>query len=122
VLCLCGPQVTDEAIDAIRHLSLERLHLNSSRVTDEGVAVLADMPSLIALQLNGTSITDRSSELLSRLPKLQHLTLHDTNVTDRGVLSLRASGRLRRLVVPQITSDNAICALTASLPACVVTR
>ncbi len=122
LMYLCGPYVTDDSLREIAKLPIQELHLNASRVTDEGVAVLTRIPTIRELQLNGTCITDDGITELMKLPNLERLTVADTKVSDAGILQLRRIQRLRRLRVSEIVTQQAIEQLEASLPNCRISR
>jgi hypothetical protein len=122
VLYLCGQNVDDRAIERIRHLPLQQVHVNASRVTDRGVSMLAGMPPLHHLQLNGTLITDAVLPELAAKPNLEHLTLRDTNVTDAGVIVFKRSASLRRLVLTEKISESTIREIADALPECYVSQ
>jgi Leucine-rich repeat (LRR) protein len=69
--------------------SISQLSLANTKVTDAGVAHLAEFWSLSDLNLSGTKITDQSVESLKCLPWLNHLNLQQTAVTQQGVKDLQ---------------------------------
>ena len=58
------------------------LDLTNTRVTDAGIASLADCGQLIGLNLSGTRITDAAAPHIASLPQLVALDVSRTQVTD----------------------------------------
>jgi internalin A len=58
------------------------LDLTNTRVTDAGIASLADCVQLMGLHLSGTRITDAAAPHLASLPQLAALDVSQTQVTD----------------------------------------
>ncbi len=81
-----GSDVTDEWLTELSRLELRQLDINSSQVTDAGVAALADQPLLDQLSLAESHITDAALSTLGRL-KLSCVDLRYTAITDSGLLS-----------------------------------
>jgi hypothetical protein len=71
--------------------------LPGTGVTDSGLTVLANSPSIEYLNLSHTGITDRGLAHLRRLLGLKRLDLVSTKVTDAGLHHLRRFPRLERL-------------------------
>jgi len=83
----------------LARLRVECLNLNGTRVSDRGVRLLQNIPSLRLLYLEGTDVSDKVMGDLARLPNLEVLDLSATNITDSGLQDLVASKRLRDLYV-----------------------
>jgi len=113
-------RVTDAGAANLRKLKrLHRLFLPSMKITDAGLAVLADMPQLQELAIGNPSgyvipgkqkvlpseeirvadITDAGLEQLARLPRLHSLTLFGTRVTNDGLKLLPQFKELRHLTI-----------------------
>jgi hypothetical protein len=81
--------------------SLRIANIGHSKVTDAGVAHLANHPNLeefsISPQARKDRITDKSLVVLATLPKLKRLGIHETFVTyDGGLIHLKPlKGRLK---------------------------
>ncbi|MBI3735630.1 hypothetical protein HY256_03845, partial [Candidatus Sumerlaeota bacterium] len=86
---LYGCRVGDACLPYLRPLSrLKELHLSETRVTDSGVAQLAES-KLETLWLDGTEITDASVEPLSKISTLKELWIGSTGITQEGADKLR---------------------------------
>jgi hypothetical protein len=92
-------QMTDALLrdlPTLPHLTTLRLN-GSAGVTDEGVALLVQLPHLEHLDLSGTSVTDRGVARLHGLTHLRSLSLAWTRTTDAGTASLGALHRLESI-------------------------
>jgi hypothetical protein len=81
VLQMANPDVTDATLDYLQSMTrLRELDLNDTKITDAGLAKLADKP-LVVLRLRGTGVTDAGfrEHLLNREP-LNELDVRDTAV------------------------------------------
>ena len=58
------------------------------RVTDRGLACLAELPKLGGLTLRSDQITDKGMEALAKCPELVNLSLECPQLTDDGLLAL----------------------------------
>jgi hypothetical protein len=74
--------------------NLEHLHLNDTKVTDEGMALISDLRGLESMQFRGTQVTDAG------LKQLYGMTL------------------LKRVLIGNKISGNGWAALLSQLPAC----
>lgn len=81
--------VGDEFLRGIRGLPIRILHLHSTRITDAGLAHLADLPKLEALTLDGNDITDEGGVHLQKLSGLIELSIADTLISNDGIDALR---------------------------------
>ena len=66
---------------------MEWLNLESTSISDAGVAGLAGLSKLQTLNLSGTRVTDTCLETLSGLKSLKELNLSFTSVSEDGVTS-----------------------------------
>jgi hypothetical protein len=98
VLILCGKQVTDGWVkQAAAMPGLEELHLYQARITDAGLAALAEPASagtgLKQLGLYYTPVGDAVLEPLSKLPLLGFVKLYGTRIGKESVKQFKeASG------------------------------
>jgi hypothetical protein len=63
--------------------------LRHSKVSDDDLALLADLPHLESLILSETTITDEGLAHFAGLTKLRHLYLFGTKITDDGLKHLK---------------------------------
>ncbi|MCU0781202.1 MAG: hypothetical protein MUF04_08895 [Akkermansiaceae bacterium] len=96
---------------------LVTLDLTGTRVTDQGLAVLAAAKKLRVVRLGETAVTDAVMETLCALPALESVNLYATKVTDAGVARLATLGNLRRLYLWQAAvQPETTAALKEKLP------
>ncbi len=111
-----GGQMTDALIERV--VELEHLtHLNvahSSRLTDAGLRRLGRLPRLQHLDLSKAGVTDRGLDVLRELPSLKSFVLNwDSNLSDAGVSNLAACHQLEQVdLMGSRIGDGAIGALT----------
>jgi hypothetical protein len=98
---------------------VEKLTLDYTPITDDGIAVIHSMPKLQSLSLRYTKISDRTAPLLAALPALNTLSLTGTAITDATAKNLSTESALRELFIPwtKITNDGA-AQLAQALPGC----
>ncbi|UCE48112.1 MAG: hypothetical protein JSW47_21255, partial [Phycisphaerales bacterium] len=107
---LCELQLYSTPIgnDALKHVNklkaLEALSLQSTQVTDEGLAHLKDMSSLKEL-LIPRQITDDGLVHLKGLTSLEKLIIYSTDITDVGFAHLKNLSSLKSLTLfsPRVT-------------------
>lgn len=68
-----------------RFLHLKVCRVGSARVSDSGISLLRNHPSIETLWLAHTDITDNSFAVIATLPALKKLNVRGTNVTPKGV-------------------------------------
>ncbi len=85
-------QITDEGLAILREMPhLQRLHMEYTRVGDTALRHLSAIQGLRYLNLVGTNVTDRGLEPLTGLTQLTNLYLWQTRVTPEGAELLRQS-------------------------------
>ena len=85
---LTGTPVTDNSVESLlKILSLEKLGLESTKVTSE--AFKKPHEKLSSLTLNSTSVDDKCLGYLKRYPKLRSLSLANTKISNEGMKALR---------------------------------
>jgi hypothetical protein len=114
-----GPQVTNDTLARLLSLPhLQLLGVDSDRITDSGVAMVArskelisfsvasksvtvegiehleGLPNLVFLRCSGSQVNDSWIERIARLKSLETLALYDTSVTDEGLAGLAALPKL----------------------------
>lgn len=94
-LSIDGSKITDEGLAGLKNLPIvASLNLESKSITDKGVLHLSKVPTFSLLRLNAARITDKGVSYLTDLPNLSFLELRTTQTTDAGLEYL---GRLPRL-------------------------
>lgn len=95
-----GWLMTNEVLERLAELDLvTSLDLSdAARVTDEGLRHLAKMPRLEVLNLTGCNVTDQGLAVVRQLPMLRefHL-LHHHGISDAGLASLASCEQLERV-------------------------
>ena len=117
-LTLTNTSLTDDSLRTVAEcrrvlfLSLTA----SDKITDRGVAHLADMSSLVHLRLDGTAVTDRTLRNLP--PNLQALNLSSSFVTDEGLRKMRGCESLQELELMnlEITLDGVMSLADGRFP------
>jgi serine/threonine-protein kinase len=95
---LTDTKVDDDDLARIHDLpELDLLRLNRLSITDKGFRHLTRLPQLSVLELVEARITDQGLRHLKNLPSLTWLTLDSTFVTDAGLVHLQSLPKLRIL-------------------------
>jgi hypothetical protein len=109
----------DNAVLAMtcRLRTVERLYLDNSCVTDDGLVHLRQLNRLEFLSLAGTRLTDNGLIHLKPLANLRCLDLSGTRITDAGLEQLSGLKKLEAVYVPRtrVTEEGA-SRLTRALP------
>ncbi len=110
-----GGQMTDAVLRRVAQLDLvTSLNLDGSRrVTDAGLRHLVHMPRLEQLNLSGCGMTDEGLGVLRELPTLREFYLyHHGGISDEGLANLRFCERIERVdLLGSNSGDGAIRAL-----------
>lgn len=77
--------------------NLRALNLDHAQVTNEGLAQLASVTSLVRLKLREAPVDDRGLELIAQLENLETLNLPHARCTDAGLAHLAALPKLSML-------------------------
>jgi len=97
-----GASITDESIAGLKDVtSLIELRLGGTKVTDSGLAVVKSLPHLQVLGLELTGITDAGLAHLAGLKNLTSLNLYGTAVSDAGLVHLQGMKHLRNVYLWQ---------------------
>ena len=110
-------QMTDALLERFTRLeSLTALSLDaSSGVTDAGIALLARMPQLERLDISGCRISDEGLRVVRDLPSLRILEARGMRITDAGASHLAGCARVERVDLSGTPSgDGAIRALAGN--------
>ena len=90
-LNISGARLTPEGVRTLQSLPLERLNLWACESLDDAVAeVLVAMPTLAHLDLSYTKVGDQALRRLAQLPNLKYLYVTDTQITPDAVNTFRA--------------------------------
>ena len=94
-----GSVISDRGLANLGNLpSLIHLDVRWSKVTDQGLVQLKELPFLRTLYLeNCIGITDEGAAILATMPGLESLNISQTKITPAGVLRVAALPRLRCL-------------------------
>ena len=79
--------VNDSDLKMLKHLAdeVDVIGLENTKVTDEGLKHLCQLPILDNIDLANTTISDAGLEILSNIKTLECLCVECTNVTETGV-------------------------------------
>lgn len=84
------PRITDRGLAALANCrTLEILILENTAASDDGVAALSRLPNLKALRVAGGGITDAALAHFAEMTQLQRLGTSGTSITLDGVERLR---------------------------------
>jgi internalin A len=123
------PDVTDDgmkSLAALKKLKTLKVSGGSPGVSDQGLAYICAIPSLEHLELFNTRITDQGLSSLKNLPNLQSLILcHSPNgrtqFTTAGLQDLKALTKLKKLNISGgLATDAAVNELRKALPHCAI--
>jgi hypothetical protein len=113
-LALPGTRVTDAGIAHLADCrNLTWLDLAGTRVSDAGIGELGQLRQLERLSLRQTAITDAALSTVGKYSGLDDLNLAQTGVTDRGMLDLRGLRNLTAIWLEQTAvGDDGVAALS----------
>ena len=91
--------ITDASMHHVGCMSsLESLDVENTKITDQGLAHLVDLPRLVSLNIAAcVGVTDSGLHLVSMMRTLETLNLSRTKVTETGMSHLRGLPDLREL-------------------------
>ncbi len=100
-LLLKETQATD---DGLRHIGrmtdMEELYMwDAADVTDAGIAHLNRLDRLKTIHVSDSKLTDESLVLLSQMPAIRDLSLQSNHFTDSGLARMSGQNRIERLFV-----------------------
>lgn len=100
-VCLQGARVTDAGLAILaEQAQLESLDVRSCHgISNKGMAAVSRMRGLKELELYDTSIGDPGLRCVCEIPTLEKLNLHSTRVTDLGLRQLREILGLKTLAI-----------------------
>lgn len=108
-------EVGDEELRELEQLTgLRELLIDRGRMTDRGLASLAQLPKLEHVRLRGVKLTDASLQQLCAIPTLQRLNVPQADFSDDGLAALGQLNQLQllRFASPRVTAAG-IAHLTA---------
>jgi Leucine-rich repeat (LRR) protein len=108
-LVLNSTEVTDDGLAALSQLT-NLTGLCLSEATDRGLRELGKLKSLSFLFVDGVAVTDAGATAIRELKALKHLHLSDTSISDKGLKKLAQTGKLRHLGLcgPNVTDDTIV--------------
>ncbi len=93
------------------------LDLHNTKISDAGLAHVAQLKQLMRLRLENTAITDAGLAHLQNLSQLEYLNLYGTKVSDAGLQHLAGLRQLQTLYLWQTQASAAgVAALQTRLP------
>jgi Leucine-rich repeat (LRR) protein len=103
-------EVTDANLQQLASLpegkeAIGELKLSGSKVTNEGLAALPNLPNLATLDLSGTVIDDTGLAPLANCPALQELNLSATKITGRGLSDVAKNQNIKKLTITNSSID-----------------
>ena len=107
-------KITDEGLKVVAQLSvLRQIHFNNTSITDEGIKQLSPLTELNYINLVGTKITDTGLSHLSALKKLKSIFVYQTAVTSEGLKDFSVKLPEARVdtggyKLPQLASDSVV--------------
>jgi uncharacterized membrane protein len=101
--------------DVAQFTHVQKLYLQNSDVSDEGVKLLKDLKFLEVLNLSGTKITNKTLEEVATWKSLRKLYLYNTNIDEKTVLAFKAAKQQLEVFNSQIDLSDSVynAALTA---------
>jgi|TARA_B110000305_G_C19401212_1_gene620259 hypothetical protein len=116
---LTADEAGDEAIGSTSVVAdhVATLNLSKTKVTDEGLALVSEMPRLVHLNLSQTGLGDKALKNVTGLNELRTINLWGTNVTDAGLKQLKGLKNLEAVYLWQSKATAAGAKeLTKALP------
>jgi len=99
-------RLTDDGILHLAHFPrLEHLDLGGTGVTDRGLVVLRDLPSLKSIGLWWTGVTDDGVQHLSHCHDLERANLGGTRTGDGALRAIAGKQKLRSLMTGGFVTD-----------------
>ncbi len=87
-LNLANTEISNDGLKSIAKLPLTKLHLEKTKIGDDGLQHLKSLKDLEYLNLYGTQVTDAGLDHLKELKKLKKLYVWQTGVTEAGMKKL----------------------------------
>ncbi len=98
-----GDKFGDEQVKALAGVSGQLLWLNLARtkVTDAGLAEVAQCAKLTRLHLEKTAVGDAGLAHVGKLGEIEYLNLYGTQVSDKGIAHLKKLKKLKKIFLWQ---------------------
>ena len=112
-------EINDDALKQIAQIGAQVVWLNlaKTRVTDTGLATLAQFPELRRLHLDRTRVSDAAMAHIAKLPKLEYLNLVSTSLSDTGLRQLAVMPAIQKIYAAQTqVTQNGIDQAKAAKP------
>ena len=113
---LVGPEFGDADLALLQDLApvLVWLNLARTKITDDGLAVLAAMPQLRRLSLANTGVGDRGLAALGAPAQIEILNVYGSQVTDAGLKSVASWPQLQKVYAfsNAVTAEGAAAAIS----------
>lgn len=98
-VALANTRITDDGVSALRQLpAIKELWLGHTAIGDRGVSAIADLRMLEWLELKNTGVSDNCVPDLCKLQNLTMLDLSGTKIDDEGLLQLQCLPHLKLLM------------------------
>lgn len=95
---LSGKELTDDGLAAVKEIdSLIWLNLANTKISNDGLKHISGLKTLTRLHLEKTQIGDAGLEHLKGLENLEYLNLYGTQVSDLGLAHLKDLPKLKKL-------------------------
>lgn len=122
-LNLNSTRITDAAVALLAEMNLHHLRIEDTVITNESVRLLRASPVYI-LNLGFTRVNDNGLVWLQEMPNLRVLSLAGTNITDEGLKHLVRCRRLQVLNLEKadLLSDISVSKLKRKMPACLIVK
>ncbi|HUG66579.1 MAG TPA: hypothetical protein VMM76_02430 [Pirellulaceae bacterium] len=88
--------------------NLQKLNLDHTDITDDGLRHVGQIGSLVHLSLSHTRVDGSGLRHLRGLSRLQYLELDGTNIEDEQLACLNTLPELRGLILPTQTNDETL--------------
>lgn len=123
-LVLHSRKIKDEDLRSLLQFeSLEALDLCDTNISDEALKYVVQLPNLETLKISyNPRITDRGLAIILEAPSLEYLAMLKTSVTERGLLSLKNLASLKWLILSKGEfKQEVVDQLSKHLPNCSIT-
>lgn len=86
------PELTDKELEELMQIkeNIVQLKLGHTKITDQSLRQIAEMPNLMRLHLEYTGISDQGLALLKTAPQLNYINLVGTKVSEQGITQLNS--------------------------------